>query len=398
VTERDFSPCGSAEVAAALLEQRAELSERIAAEVLKRVGFFETAGEEVARRLPAIVLEDLSFLLGWIRDGGRVAALDPARATARGRERAGEGYPPTELLEAYRIGGRLIWEAFAEEAHERSLDEAEVSEVATLIWGLLHLSVRAVAEGYSEALSGAAVAQSDGRSMLLATLLERPAADAEQLSLLAAALRLPIEGPFVAVATGVGGRENPMAEIEVTLRARGWSFAWELLDDGLAGVVQVPNGEVVNLVSRLRFLPDLRLGMSPLFIDLASAASAVRLAKVALLGTAVTGERVGVFEEQPILMAALSDPDVASHIHGTVLGGLDTMPDDERALLIETFHRWLDAGGSSRLAAEALFCHPNTVRNRLRRLERATNRELRRPKDLAELCLALAAERSPAAQ
>jgi DNA-binding PucR family transcriptional regulator len=38
-------------------------------------------------------------------------------------------------------------------------------------------------------------------------------------------------------------------------------------------------------------------------------------------------------------------------------------------------------------AAEVLFCHPNTVRHRLRRIEKLTGRSLTRPRDVAELCL-----------
>ena len=34
-----------------------------------------------------------------------------------------------------------------------------------------------------------------------------------------------------------------------------------------------------------------------------------------------------------------------------------------------------------------LFCHPNTVRYRLHRIEERTGRSLTRPRDIAELCL-----------
>jgi sugar diacid utilization regulator len=49
-----------------------------------------------------------------------------------------------------------------------------------------------------------------------------------------------------------------------------------------------------------------------------------------------------------------------------------------------------------KLAGDALarlrdLCHPNTVRHRLRRIEKHTGRSLSRPKDVAELCLAFEA-------
>ena len=118
------------------------------------------------------------------------------------------------------------------------------------------------------------------------------------------------------------------------------------------------------------------------------------MARIALAGTRATHEHIGVFDEQPVIMAALSDPDVMRHIRQSVFGGLDSMPADERAVLLDTLETWLDAGGSSEAAAATLFCHPNTVRHRLRRLEAATGRRLRTPRDIADLCLALAAERA----
>ncbi|RZM96173.1 helix-turn-helix domain-containing protein, partial [Streptomyces alfalfae] len=44
-------------------------------------------------------------------------------------------------------------------------------------------------------------------------------------------------------------------------------------------------------------------------------------------------------------------------------------------------------------AAARLYCHRNTVFNRLRRLEQLTSRSLTRPRDLVEVALALEAHR-----
>jgi DNA-binding PucR family transcriptional regulator len=46
-----------------------------------------------------------------------------------------------------------------------------------------------------------------------------------------------------------------------------------------------------------------------------------------------------------------------------------------------------------RSAAEVLICHPNTVRHRLRRIEKRTGRSLSRPRDVAELCVAFEVHR-----
>ncbi len=79
-------------------------------------------------------------------------------------------------------------------------------------------------------------------------------------------------------------------------------------------------------------------------------------------------------------------------IRSSVLGRLKSCPTEERTILLDTFQAWLQAGGSANDTAAKIFCHPNTVRHRLRRIEELTGRSLSRPMDLAELCLAFEVE------
>jgi DNA-binding PucR family transcriptional regulator len=51
------------------------------------------------------------------------------------------------------------------------------------------------------------------------------------------------------------------------------------------------------------------------------------------------------------------------------------------------------AGGSASEAGRRLYCHRNTVRNRLARLEELSGRSLADPRALAELCTATEAVR-----
>ncbi|MEB3964234.1 helix-turn-helix domain-containing protein [Streptomyces kunmingensis] len=76
-----------------------------------------------------------------------------------------------------------------------------------------------------------------------------------------------------------------------------------------------------------------------------------------------------------------------------VLGPLRALPPADGALLLDTLTAWLDCDGSAQRAASRLYCHRNTVLNRLRRYESLTGRSLTRPADLVELALALNAHR-----
>ncbi|WP_460862052.1 helix-turn-helix domain-containing protein, partial [Nocardiopsis coralliicola] len=74
-----------------------------------------------------------------------------------------------------------------------------------------------------------------------------------------------------------------------------------------------------------------------------------------------------------------------------VLHALHALPGHERERLVETFLVYARAGSVAETAG-ALYCHRNTVLNRLARLEELTGRRPARPADAAVLLLALACD------
>jgi DNA-binding PucR family transcriptional regulator len=60
----------------------------------------------------------------------------------------------------------------------------------------------------------------------------------------------------------------------------------------------------------------------------------------------------------------------------------------ERELLLGTLRTWVDCGGSTSAAARELYCHRNTVRNRLQRVEELSGQSLRDPRVVAGLSIA----------
>ncbi|MFG2600145.1 helix-turn-helix domain-containing protein [Streptomyces sp. NPDC048462] len=74
----------------------------------------------------------------------------------------------------------------------------------------------------------------------------------------------------------------------------------------------------------------------------------------------------------------------------TLLDPVLAAPD--RRDLMETLTAWLESdSGSTSEIAEVLYCHRNTVRNRLDRVSRLTGRSLLRPADAAALYAAVRA-------
>src|SRR5262249_11107983 len=120
-------------------------------------------------------------------------------------------------------------------------------------------------------------------------------------------------------------------------------------------------------------------------------AAALRFARIAMASTVVGSPRVTKFDDFPLAVAAVSAPDTMQRVRQTVLGPVLDLPTEQCKVLLDTLAAWRDSKGSAADAGQALFCHSNTVRHRLRRIESITGRSLSDPKATAEILIALEA-------
>jgi hypothetical protein len=208
-------------------------------------------------------------------------------------------------------------------------------------------------------------------------------------------LRLPSQGPFVVVtaqAPAIGTLALP--EIESKLRSLDVYSAWRVLPDLQIGIIHVNSDQQLDkILALLSRTATHRVGVSARFDDLQDAPQALHVAKVTLRGRIDTGSRVAVFDGSILATAAVSAPAAMLRSVRTVLDRFDDLGSEERELLFETFRVWQESDASMNATAEALVCHPNTVRYRLRRIEKRTGRSLSRPRDVAELCLVFEVQR-----
>jgi hypothetical protein len=145
------------------------------------------------------------------------------------------------------------------------------------------------------------------------------------------------------------------------------------------------------LVDLLSARVPIRIGVSPAYHALGDTAEYVVLADIARKCRPIDDPGVTRFDDRPISTVVAASPAVAQRLARSVLGPLFELDATERAALLETLCAWRDVGGSTALAAQRLFCHRNTVRNRLLRVETLTELALDEPVAIAQICLALEA-------
>jgi hypothetical protein len=332
-----------------------------------------------------------------LEDLGRVNATASFESRENGRNRAAASVPLTVVLEAYRVGARFIWEQVAITARKLGASSDVVLAAGSELWQVLDTYSQELAEGYREEASARALSAEQQRSALFQALFEGHLAvtnpwEAAQL------LHLPQDRPLVVVAgevTTVGRHALP--RIEHILRVDvGLSSTWRLLPDIEVGVVSLPNptSQLDELAGALLTSAVGRVGVSPPFSDLRETPSALTLARMAL-SSSLAGNRVTIFDRHLLEVAAVSAPDFMERLAKVALAGLDSIPDKERVLLLETFGAWLQSGGSAQKASEQLFVHRNTVHQRLRKLEMYTGHDLGDPRSAALITLAFEIDRRP---
>lgn len=382
-----------AEIQAVLSARCEELGAIVGETVWQDVEVYAACGRISREEVVANCADNIRFVLQGF--DGRTA-FDTEPAVRAGMDRAAAGVPLTAVMEAYRIGCHLLWDELVAMAAARSHIGREALIRATgRIWMAQDVFTHAMATGYREEITRKTLTDATERAALVEALIEGRLIRQANLWEVASILRLPARGPYVAVTAecpAIG--RSALPGIEARLNGLGISSAWRLLPDIQVGLVHVQTDSTCELLRRtLSRAATTRVGISARFDDLGQTPDAVTYARIALSADRSDGSLVGVFEAEPLTIAAISAPGVMKQIASATFAGFADLSDADRAALFATFRAWVAAGGSIGKAAKGLYCHPNTVRHRLRRIESRTGKSISRPRDLAELCLAFEVDR-----
>lgn len=324
------------------------------------------------------------------------APLDRSVGLDTGRRRAEANVPLPTVLGGYRVGIRFLWETVVTEGVGAGLISAEaLVRAASAIWVIQDEITETMISGYRDATTERLLAREHERSALVEALLAGMTIDTADLWAAAGVLHIPRRGPFVVVAAEapeIGRQALPKAEAR--LRGSGIHSAWQLRPDVHIGIVHLSTPDRLDIVVRELQQEALgRVGVSPAYDDLHQTGASLRFAEIAMASGRVGEHTVQRFDDNPIAVAAAAAPEIAQRLAAIVFGPFDALPPAEREVALQTLDAWFAHGGSTEQTAQALFCHPNTVRLRLRRISEHTGRSLTDPKDIAELSLALSALR-----
>ena len=380
--------------AATLVEDLPILTDEVVRLVQAEDLFYAELGEPPVARLREDIADNLGHI---VRGFAGQEPLDFDRARMVAERAAAGGVPLAAVLHVYRIGAQVIWDHVVHHSswREQQPDLDAVLEGGLVVWKLTDAFSKEISEVYADTAAAHFRRSERERTLLLDALLEGRSQDLPRPADVSRILDLPEHGALVVVVA-----ENPAAgaeglpEIESSLRAERVACAWRLRSQRHIGVVAIDrsaHGLSLDAVCGLLAKHALaRVGVSPVYRELVDTARHVALADLALTCLPAGTADVAQFDDHPLDALLARSPDLSERLVRLVLDPVLQL-DDEGDLLLETLEAWIASGGSTTRTAGRMFCHRNTVRNRLQRIETLTGRTLADPRGMAELCLAVKA-------
>ncbi|WP_433326886.1 PucR family transcriptional regulator [Spirillospora sp. CA-294931] len=304
-----------------------------------------------------------------------------------GMRRAQQGVPMSALLRAYHIGGRVICEAFSQWGMEEGLPTAYSTALIDDAWDIVDWHSSAAIAALRMAETELPNRRAGG--VLLDALLNGET-DPTTAALAARAFSLPEQARYVVVVQRpVEGPAAPLDPASLPGRVHGVPVVWRMHGESAIGIAVIGDVPAAEFGAAIPGREGRRTGVSVAVSGLTELGRARQLAELAVRTITGGGPGLATMDERlPATMLTVR-PDLARELELRVLAPVLSLDPAGRDLLLETLGAWLEAEGSATRAAEMLFCHRNTVLNRLRRLEQLTQRSLDNPRHLVEVTLAL---------
>lgn len=303
-----------------------------------------------------------------------------------GQNEALEGRSLDSLQSAYRVGARVAWQRLMRMGRRHNLSSSVMSLLADALFAYIDELASLSHDGYLEARARSAGAVEEWRHRLVRLVLESPAAPRAAIDELAALAgwTVPDEVTLVAVAAGTKCAK-PMLDGDVLVDIR-------RPDPYLLVPGEVSAGRQGRLAAAMP-MGRISIGVP---VPLARATDSLRWARQALelAEDGVLGQDrvVRCGDWLPTLLLA-SDDALLDQLARREFERLDGLTPKQRARLVETLGVWLETRGSAAEIADRLHVHPQTVRYRMRQLEKTFGDQLADPDGRFAIELVLRAAR-----
>ena len=365
-----------------------DIVDAVVAAILNEIAIYRDGVVVPRTDLRRSVSDNVRYILSALRDPESGRDFVAPRET--GRRRAQQGVPLPEVIRAFRLCFTGVWDQLATEL--RRADEPDMIDTVltatSAIWQLTDEYALALTEAHRSTTAELLVERQQRRSALAEALFSGEPGPESWPWEISALLGLPADSDLVVVAAEtVRPAQEGLPNIEKRLVEHGFTSIWQLTPARQRGIVALSGGTLDSLMEILRQVARTRTGVSPAFRSLRETPRALHLAGVA--AASGTPGAVTALSASPLAGLVAEHPDESWRLAREVLGRVLELPADDRAALLGTAQAWFDHGGSAERAGEALYCHPNTVRYRLRRLQELTGRTLTQPWAVAELAAAL---------
>jgi hypothetical protein len=344
-------------------------------------------GDETYRRtLRAGVEQALYGFLGILEKRDDTTWRDVYRAIGVGEMR--EGRSLDALQAAIRIGARIGLRHFVEFAESESLTATTVGSLADAIWAHVDDLADAATDGYAEARAAEVGELDRRRRRLLDLLVADPPAAEEAVGAAAAAARwqVPRRLAAIALAPGEVHAAPPMLPPDVLADLNRVQPALIVPDPKSPAQIRL----MVNCLRRFRVAVGPAVPPGGAGDSLRWARRALDLAGRGL----IAGDGVIWCDDHLAALTIFQDEALLAVVVERRLGPLTGFRENQREPLADTLLSWLQHNMNANAVAADLHLHPQTVRRRLRQLDRLFGDQIHDSDARFELEIALRAERA----
>jgi hypothetical protein len=334
--------------------------------------------------------DNIGNMLRVISDGGPEPGELCRSAQATGARRAEQHCPLEWVLHAWQLGGQLIWADVAQRAG-RTEELTALVMGAPRVWGVIERFSAEMAATYHRAELDLALPEAPAIRQLVDALLDGRSRDVSVAT--AESLGFAPNGRYLVVVTEEPASEQAMARrLRSALARYGHRSVWQPRAGSQVAVVAADGaGTTTSVLNTLRATATGRVGVSPPLSGFGDIPAGYRMACLAQRSLPAGANEVATLDERLPSALLVGSPELTERVVEVTLGPLLRLPEAECVDLLDTLAAWLMSAGSAVRAAKLLYCHRNTVLNRLHRIEDLTSMNPMRSRDWLTIQLALTA-------